>query len=54
MAPAATICVEPNPTTPPAMEKGLGDLLGVNALPVLLQLRNDLVVVVSWKGCYQP
>lgn len=48
MAPAATIFLEPNPTAAPTMEKGLRDVCRVDTLPVLLQLRNDLVVVVSW------
>ncbi len=29
------------------MEQGLRDMIRVDTLPVLLQLRNDLVVVVS-------
>lgn len=48
MAPLVTVRVERNPTARPAFEMGLRNVLRVDALPVLLQLRNDLVVVVSW------
>lgn len=48
MAPAATVLVEPNPAAIPTVEKRLRDMIWVDALPVLLQLRNDLVVVIPW------
>jgi hypothetical protein len=46
MAPLVTIGLEANPTLRSACKKGLINMLWVNALPVLLQLRNDLVVIV--------
>ncbi len=46
MAPAATILVVPNPTATPAIEKRLGNMVWIDALPVFLQLRNDFVVVI--------
>lgn len=47
MAPFVTVFVEPNPTAMPTMEKGLSDMFRVDALLIFLQLRNDLVIVVS-------
>lgn len=44
----ATVRVERNPPVGQAIEKGLRDMLWVNALVVLLQFRYDLAVVVSF------
>lgn len=44
----ATVRVERDPPVGQAIEKGLRDMLWVDALAVLLQLRYDLVVVVSF------
>lgn len=49
MAPAAAVLVVPNPTTAPTIEKRLGNMVRIDALPVFLQLRNDLVVVIPYE-----
>lgn len=46
MAPTPAVLVVPNPTAAPTIEKRLRDMIRVDALPVFLQFRNDLVVIV--------
>ena len=47
MATTPTIGVKTNPTASPTVKEGLVYMIGIDALAVLLQLRNNLVVIVS-------